>query len=1008
MQGMSYEEYQRLRKGGPGSGNFDHEGRPGEVGGSAPDASSGPGLGAALGKTAAQLGGNLAGTVAGWEIGRHFTPQIIAGIGRALGLSNNRVMVLAKVATRIPVLRDILSYAAASTGAAIGSPVVGSLARSMYEYLTEKGVTENTPDAVLAKLDFSDAPKPLLSLQKSYQGDDLEAEDMQKGGPGSGFFGHDGRLGEVGGSVQADGSNAPKVPTGQANGIAEMAADAAGSYAGYGIGKMADVAAGQALKRLLPVGVKTVLTAAATRLPLAASILGFMTPGGIAGSLIGGAVAQVGVSLLLDWLEEKGVESPEDLAQLSPNDLADAPTVEDAKALATQEPLHEYPIQKGSSDSGFWGHSGQKGRHGGSAYSLGKPPAPGIQLKQQQLAESARMGEKKLNYNEYRRRKRLAEGWVYDEYGDEWVWQDGQGEEPYSEETPSEPYTPEPPAEEPQTYNIDQYDDTSQYAEAPTATDVPTKPTPSWLKRTSDWLSQADFGSPHVKTPEEAKAEQQGKTEKKRSQEEQLAVEAGVNPLFYGKDVQYNPDQTITVTDRKGNKQNFANYEQAQAFYRGQKDVAAEKPPEKTTWENLMALPGAVYKAGTELYRGIAPEFLGGTSTEPRPYDTNDPNAPKPPASMPPYTVSQFGYATVYNPDGTTSAFRDPQAAFAYYSGSKEPGDQPLAQAGTPAEEPLPPTRQGSTLRQQYQLPSNVARYEDLAATGAPLSPERERAFEQARMSGQTISLPSLPKREYTPSEQAAREEQAQKLYDAALPENIRRDQLKRQQEERDARAQEIAAQQRERENERQQLEHEQLMQRLRRQSPAFGAPPDVSPTTPVSYGQYRQARDEGGAPSATRPQPSTRAERPSSESGSRQGFMSYASKNGLRVRERGGLIYVTDASGRQLSFDSYDKAMRYYQQGKSAPQYVQSVQKDAAPTAGLATLEYPPAGRGSIPPATQGVLEDDCARIGAECMRGERSGRITIVIPNRFAQQFASEEEARIWLNENIPNVGA
>lgn len=34
---MTYEEYCRLTEGGEGSGNFDHEGRPGKVGGSAPD-----------------------------------------------------------------------------------------------------------------------------------------------------------------------------------------------------------------------------------------------------------------------------------------------------------------------------------------------------------------------------------------------------------------------------------------------------------------------------------------------------------------------------------------------------------------------------------------------------------------------------------------------------------------------------------------------------------------------------------------------------------------------------------------------------------------------------------------------------------------------------------------------------------------------------------------------------------------------------------------------------------
>ena len=120
---------------------------------------------------------------------------------------------------------------------------------------------------------------------------------------------------------------------------------------------------------------------------------------------------------------------------------------------------------------------------------------------------------------------------------------------------------------------------------------------------------------------------------------------------------------------------------------------------------------------------------------------------------------------------------------------------------------------------------------------------------------------------------------------------------------------------------------------------------------------------------------------------------MQYASKSGLRVQERGGRIYVIDPRGGQRVFPDYEQAMRYYQKLQSTPQ--RSVQ--AMPVRKAADQEMPAS-----------TFEDDCARIGAECMRGKSSGRITILIPNKYAKQFDSEEGARMWLNEQAGNIGA
>ncbi len=345
MSGLSYQEYKRLKetsllqpsieqiepieKGGPGSGNFEHEGRPGEVGGSSPDndESSIVGnmasmAGYVAGKAASEMGGSLTGTVAGWEIGKRVTPQAVSMIGRALGLGSQRARLLAEVSGKIPVVRDVIKYAMAGIGASIGAPSLGGISRSIFEYLYTKGINENTSPEVIARMDFSDAPE-------------FHTKDLEKGGPGSGNFEHEGRPGKIGGSSIDDRMPEPEERS-AARDISSVAGGTTGAFLGYGLGGAVDDVVGHGIAKLSP-GAVNFLKATVGKIPMATKLAKLMGPGGIIGSIVMGDLVGKGVEVLFDYLEGKGIKSPQELMHVDEDELLDAPTYEDLKRMFNME-----------------------------------------------------------------------------------------------------------------------------------------------------------------------------------------------------------------------------------------------------------------------------------------------------------------------------------------------------------------------------------------------------------------------------------------------------------------------------------------------------------------------------------------------------------------------------------------------------------------------------------------------------------------------------------------------
>lgn len=311
---MRYREY-RLMKGGPGSGHFGHEGRPGQVGGSLPsdespdDQSTGEmslakRLGHISAKTAVDTAGSLAGTVAGWQAGKALGPKAIDRLSQALSVSRPRLAKLIALSNRIPMLKDIIAYAFATAGSGAGATIGGPLLRSLYDYLVEdRKITESISQEELEDLDLSDMPGLPLVVE------------IEKGGPGSGHFGHEGRPGQVGGSLPSDESrdavSPPKPdPKQVAKDLASLTASAAGSMAGYKIGAELDHTFKEmAARGVAKVSPKTAsfFISALTKVPLLAKAMKLVPgPWGLVLSLAGGTIADFAVSALIDYLSDEG------------------------------------------------------------------------------------------------------------------------------------------------------------------------------------------------------------------------------------------------------------------------------------------------------------------------------------------------------------------------------------------------------------------------------------------------------------------------------------------------------------------------------------------------------------------------------------------------------------------------------------------------------------------------------------------------------------------------------
>jgi len=228
--GLRYRKRRTAQKGGPGSGHFGHVGRPGKVGGSQ------PGQGRRFSNEVQQIGPvkgrwtipettvtfdddillvrqqqELVGNVRGQEL----TMGTRDSFAEASGRYEPGVLTITKlhvdqqirgqgVATAL-MKRLVESAPAGYTITTTG--VFSGGGRAVAERLVRDGWATKTPDG-----------NYVLSLPKS----------SQKGGPGSGHFGHVGRPGKVGGSLLGNGGGAAsssggKSPQAMAKAIQQLA-----------------------------------------------------------------------------------------------------------------------------------------------------------------------------------------------------------------------------------------------------------------------------------------------------------------------------------------------------------------------------------------------------------------------------------------------------------------------------------------------------------------------------------------------------------------------------------------------------------------------------------------------------------------------------------------------------------------------------------------------------------------------------------------------------------------
>lgn len=379
-----------VEKGGPGSGNFGHEGRPGQVGGSGPAgaetgtrgfrramheffdpksnfakmaghagkatlegakaAAYAPPLAVGIGMKYPKIGAGMA-AIAGlygaslgldfakayyrhkfwsWMTGQTDGPlQESDASADVSGLAQEVQAELESLGDQRDVAIDLMTALAeqqADGGDAVDTDSNG-LPRLSAEKLQELGIDEAaaeqlTPLAVKMSVLFA-------ALVPNEQPRDIIP--VEKGGPGSGNFGHEGRPGQIGGSAPSDGDD--DVPERDiARELVGAGASIAAGIKGFGLGQ----SIGQ---KLAQPAVRALLSAAARKIPLAAGLVRFIPgPAGLIAGTIGSfatsEAASYAADMLFDYLDEHGLQDPEDFEVFDPEDFADAPTIQDAEMMA--------------------------------------------------------------------------------------------------------------------------------------------------------------------------------------------------------------------------------------------------------------------------------------------------------------------------------------------------------------------------------------------------------------------------------------------------------------------------------------------------------------------------------------------------------------------------------------------------------------------------------------------------------------------------------------------------
>ena len=342
---------------------------------------------------------------------------------------------------------------------------------------------------------------------------------------------------------------------------------------------------------------------------------------------------------------------------------------------------------------------------------------------------------------------------------------------------------------------------------------------------------------------------------------------------------------------------------------------------------------------------------------------------------------------------------------------------------------PKSPGAPGSTDPIEYADPSQKRWVDYMSGLGNPPTDdprEKERALQmpgkddpdrkeklkgiqaRAAQTGQTIELPSLPKGENMTPEQAA-------AWDKRQDENLHYDEYKDRRQRKIA-AEEAAAEQLQMDMESKRLQHAADVKRLERlqYNQSYGSTPPPSSRSEVEEQPRSEAKDKDNVPPRMS---SKRAARPSSRSGpssseksaeysgndlaTKQNVKSLASSLGIDVREQNNKIMVQAKDGKMLQFENYAAAEDYLE---GSTRFI----KKAAPVEAIGvTPEAMEVTHGANDMASFHSMAEE---IGAQTMM-QKNGSMIVFAPNwnppLSGKQFSNAKDAEVWLNDEYAKRG-
>ncbi len=308
--------------------------------------------------------------------------------------------------------------------------------------------------------------------------------------------------------------------------------------------------------------------------------------------------------------------------------------------------------------------------------------------------------------------------------------------------------------------------------------------------------------------------------------------------------------------------------------------------------------------------------------------------------------------------------------------------------------------RTGRKIRwpQGFKPPNTIdPRYNTQDAGGPVFAGDMGDRKRQAKTTGGPVIMPSLPKGNRLSDEQQ----------DAIAAKNIDRainyDEYKAR-DKRKIAAEEAGAADVQRDQERKAAEHEKAMsiaERERLQRRGGGGTPRNRPvpTEAAEQNDYttdtpggRSPRPTGRPGSSGRTTPDARG-----DSQDKSKLRSYAASRGMQVAEQNGSIILTASDGKRLKFPDYNAAMEYFDRGST-----RMVKKDApteAPSLDMVHGENDHA-----------ECQKQAEAIGAKVMP-QKNGSIIVFAPDwnppLSGKQFSDAKQAKAWLTEEYESRG-